>query len=747
MPKKKAHEKAAMPKKTKTIELDKAEVDKLTKQTRETVQKKLDKRFYAKYKDTLRIYNTIKKLTNPGHVPMQLWLWVLVGKVVIEGTVNRRVSRFIPDVKAKLVSTAKVPNLTKFQLQFILDMYFSFTGENLWVPVLDTEQRSYIAAPVTQGALEDKKFPRFKNVTYIWDDDKTPPELTLQLKEVDGVAGVGHFKAEIDELPETVPGDIDQRSNEDIILEMKDNLREVLAELYRRVEQRDTDLVLKGQNLSGQETAEGGGVASASSESFVRVGDSVVRVAPRTPSSVFKVGASAPDSPNYQSFIMDSPQLEGEMVIQSALKSLGSGEPGFGEPESQSVREGEDPMLQILRDTDAMTNLKSPGNTFYDIASTNPFWSMLADAIKTTGMDKVFSSGGPFTFFAPVNQGIGELGGELGKYVLQNHVLDRLVLAKELKDGDTLNTITGSKLRVNLQEGDVLINGVYVEPEPLKSDEGLIYLIDGVLMPDLPAPAGDAAVELEAVEHAAAAVKPVERVDVTTLDKDGAQKVVDALRETSESQLTARQEALLESATARSIPVPSEVFLEYAEALLSSKQLQQLAREEFETIKKTLNWWVINLEAYNGVGSPLIPQAIINDALRAQRVRYRADFEPTNLFPDLDDAEVMASLTHMEFGPPADLPAAREQAVSRQAVASEFRNIYQYGTFIKDAERISEQVSRRPHTPEPIARAAGGQTPMPFDAGASETLDAGASESKGTDSDGLRHKRFSTLKF
>ena len=207
-----------MPKKNKEEE---AEVLRLTTQAGNAVQDTLEKRFYVKYENTEKFYHTIEKLTSPGYVPMNVWLWVLVGKVVIEGTVRRPALR-LPDVKSKLVSQKKVPNQTKFQLQFILDMYFSFTGENLWVPVLGTDERTDIAAPVTKGALEDKqlKFPRFKNVQYEW-DDKKPPELTLKLK---GDDGVGYFEADQGQIPKIVPGDVDQRKNEDIILKMKDNL-------------------------------------------------------------------------------------------------------------------------------------------------------------------------------------------------------------------------------------------------------------------------------------------------------------------------------------------------------------------------------------------------------------------------------------------------------------------------------------------------------------------------------------------
>ena len=111
---------------------------------------------------------------------------------------------------------------------------------------------------------------------------------------------------------------------------------------------------------------------------------------------------------------------------------------------------------------------------------------------------------------------------------------------------------------------------------------------------------------------------------------------------------------------------------------------------------------------------------------------------PTTLFPNLVDAEVMASVTDMVFGPPDDLPAAREQAVHRQAVASEFRNIYQYGTFIKDAEIISEQVSRRPQSPELGSGGAGAaqsDTPppreIPFSPGARETKSSDDDEGEG----------------
>ena len=55
--------------------------------------------------------------------------------------------------------------------------------------------------------------------------------------------------------------------------------------------------------------------------------------------------------------------------------------------------------------------------------------------------------------------------------------------AADLKDGQKVKTLQGEELTVSIKEGKVMINGANVTTADLTGSNGVVHVIDAVLMP------------------------------------------------------------------------------------------------------------------------------------------------------------------------------------------------------------------------------------------------------------------------
>jgi uncharacterized surface protein with fasciclin (FAS1) repeats len=130
-----------------------------------------------------------------------------------------------------------------------------------------------------------------------------------------------------------------------------------------------------------------------------------------------------------------------------------------------------------------------------DVASGSPDHTTLVAAIKAAGLVETLKGAGPFTVFAPTNAAFEALpAGTVESLltpekkadltgILTYHVVAGSVKAADLKDGQKVKTLQGGELTVTIKEGKVMINGANVTTADLGSSNGVIHVIDAVLMP------------------------------------------------------------------------------------------------------------------------------------------------------------------------------------------------------------------------------------------------------------------------
>ena len=134
-------------------------------------------------------------------------------------------------------------------------------------------------------------------------------------------------------------------------------------------------------------------------------------------------------------------------------------------------------------------------NTVVDIAVGSADHSTLVAAVTAAGLVETLSGTGPFTIFAPTNAAFDALPAgtvedllkpenkEKLTAVLTYHVVAGNVMSSQLADGQKVATLNGQELTVAIKDGIVTINGTKVIAADLAGSNGVIHVVEGVLLP------------------------------------------------------------------------------------------------------------------------------------------------------------------------------------------------------------------------------------------------------------------------
>jgi uncharacterized surface protein with fasciclin (FAS1) repeats len=119
----------------------------------------------------------------------------------------------------------------------------------------------------------------------------------------------------------------------------------------------------------------------------------------------------------------------------------------------------------------------------------------LVAAIKQAELVDALSNAGPFTVFAPTNAAFDKVGKETLdnlmkdenkaqlQDILQYHVYVGSLKTEMMADGQTLNQVNGGNITVAIKDGKVVINNTATVITSIPASNGIIHVIDGVLLP------------------------------------------------------------------------------------------------------------------------------------------------------------------------------------------------------------------------------------------------------------------------
>jgi transforming growth factor-beta-induced protein len=145
----------------------------------------------------------------------------------------------------------------------------------------------------------------------------------------------------------------------------------------------------------------------------------------------------------------------------------------------------------------------------------------LVAAVSAAGLADALSGEGPFTVFAPTDEAFAALPDGLVESLLEDpegdltqillyHVLSGQVMAADVTDGLEAETLQGSTVAFSISDGVVMINGATIIATDIEASNGVIHVIDAVILPpadevDMDAEEADVEAELNIVETAIAA--------------------------------------------------------------------------------------------------------------------------------------------------------------------------------------------------------------------------------------------------
>jgi uncharacterized surface protein with fasciclin (FAS1) repeats len=135
--------------------------------------------------------------------------------------------------------------------------------------------------------------------------------------------------------------------------------------------------------------------------------------------------------------------------------------------------------------------------TVVEIAAGNKDFSTLVAAVKAAGLVETLSGKGPFTVFAPTNDAFAKLpkgtveellkpeNKEKLTAILTYHVVAGKVMAADAikLDGKDAKTVNGQEIAIKVMDGKVMINDATVTAADIVGSNGVIHVIDTVLLP------------------------------------------------------------------------------------------------------------------------------------------------------------------------------------------------------------------------------------------------------------------------
>ncbi|MCK0069782.1 fasciclin domain-containing protein [Kordiimonas laminariae] len=151
--------------------------------------------------------------------------------------------------------------------------------------------------------------------------------------------------------------------------------------------------------------------------------------------------------------------------------------------------------LVMAGSTVTLAGEHKPNKDIVEIAASNNSFTTLVAAVKAAGLVEILQSSGPFTVFAPTDEAFAKLPAgtvenllkpenrEQLVAVLTYHVVPGKVLAKDVVGLKAAKTVQGQDLKVTVSDMGVMIDNARVVATDIKAENGVIHVIDSVILP------------------------------------------------------------------------------------------------------------------------------------------------------------------------------------------------------------------------------------------------------------------------
>jgi len=138
---------------------------------------------------------------------------------------------------------------------------------------------------------------------------------------------------------------------------------------------------------------------------------------------------------------------------------------------------------------------KAPEKDIVDTAVAAGSFNTLATALTAAGLVDTLKGKGPFTVFAPTDAAFAKLPAgtveDLLKpenkaklvSILTYHVLPEAVSPGKLDKMTSAKTVEGQSVKISKKDGKMMVNGADIAKGDVKASNGIIYVIDSVILP------------------------------------------------------------------------------------------------------------------------------------------------------------------------------------------------------------------------------------------------------------------------
>jgi len=138
---------------------------------------------------------------------------------------------------------------------------------------------------------------------------------------------------------------------------------------------------------------------------------------------------------------------------------------------------------------------KTAAKTIVETAVDAGEFNTLAAALNAAGLVETLQGPGPFTVFAPTDAAFEKLpAGTLETLlkpenkdqltaILTYHVVPGAVMAADAAKLTSATTVNGKPIAISVRDGAVKINGANVTTADVKASNGVIHIIDAVILP------------------------------------------------------------------------------------------------------------------------------------------------------------------------------------------------------------------------------------------------------------------------
>jgi len=132
-------------------------------------------------------------------------------------------------------------------------------------------------------------------------------------------------------------------------------------------------------------------------------------------------------------------------------------------------------------------------NAIVDVAVADGRFTTLAAALEAAGLVETLKGEGPFTVFAPADDAFAKLPAETVEGLLNDipaltdillyHAVSGKVMAADVVNLTSADSVLGKALPIEVKDGKVYVAGAQVIITDIETTNGVIHVIDTVMLP------------------------------------------------------------------------------------------------------------------------------------------------------------------------------------------------------------------------------------------------------------------------